>query len=77
MKRIRAAYFAVVAIVFVLNGWALMQHLSMVPAPDGFIAAVLLVNILSTPLVVWAAFVFGEVAQGGRSSRGHAHGANN
>lgn len=69
MRRIRLSYLALVAISFVLNGWALLQHLSMVPAHDGFIAAIFLANMLSTPLVVWAAFVFGEIAQGARSPR--------
>lgn len=64
MRGLRMSYLAVVTIAFVLNGWALMQHLSMVPAHDGFIAAALVVNMLSTPVVLWAAFVYGEIAEG-------------
>lgn len=69
MSRIRIGYLTVVALSFVLNGWALLQHLAMVPAHEGFIAAVLLINMLVTPLVVWASFIFGEVAMGPRSGR--------
>ena len=72
MSRIRVSYLVAVAIALILNGWALMQHLSLVAAHEGFIAAVLLANMLSTPIVMWAAFVFGEVAEGSRSLRGHA-----
>jgi hypothetical protein len=61
-----------VAITLILNGWVLMQHLSLVAAHEGFIAAVLLANMLPTPIVMWAAFVVGEVAEGSRSSRGLA-----
>jgi len=69
MSRIRSAYIAVVSLSALLNGWALLQHLSIVPAHDGFIAAVLIADILSLPLIVWASFVFGEVAMGPRASR--------
>jgi hypothetical protein len=72
MSRIRVSYLVAVAIALILNGWALMQHLSLVAAHEGFIAAVLLANMLSTPIVMWAAFVFGEVAEGSRSPRRHA-----
>lgn len=72
MTRIRIGYLTIVALAVVLNGWALLQHLSMVPGHDGFIAAVLLINMLSTPLVVWASFVFGEVAMGPRPARRRA-----
>jgi hypothetical protein len=69
MTRIRIGYLTIVAGSIVLNGWALMQHLDMLPAHAGFIAAVLIVNMLITPLVVWASFVFGEVAMGPRVGR--------
>jgi hypothetical protein len=39
-----------------------MQHLSMVARHDGFIAAVLVANMVSLPIVLWGAFVYGEVA---------------
>jgi hypothetical protein len=63
MRRIRLSFMILIAIAFVLNGWGLLQHLSMLPSHDGFIAAVLIANMLSIPAIVWAAFVFGEVAE--------------
>jgi hypothetical protein len=69
MRRVRIGYLTIVALSVVLNGWALLQHLAMLPAHDGFIAAVLLINILVMPLVVWASFIFGEVAVGRRGVR--------
>ena len=63
MRRMRLSFIILIAIAFVLNGWGLLQHLSMVPSHDGFIAAALIVNMLSIPVIVWAAFVFGEVAE--------------
>ncbi len=39
MRGIRTSYLAAVAVVWCLNGWALLQHLSIVPGMDGFIAA--------------------------------------
>ena len=63
MKRIRFSFMILIAIAFVLNGWGLLQNLSMTTAHAGFIAAVLIANMLSIPVIVWAAFVFGEVAE--------------
>ena len=63
MRRIRHSFMILIAIAFVLNGWGLLQHLSMVPSHGGFIAAALIANMLSIPAIVWAAFVFGEVAE--------------
>jgi hypothetical protein len=77
MRRIRHSFMILIAIAFVLNGWGLLQHLSMIPSHDGFIAAVLIANMLSIPLIVWAAFVFGEVAESDhlRGSRAKSLGA--
>jgi hypothetical protein len=61
-----------IAIAFVLNGWGLLQHLSILPSHAGFIAAVLIANMLSIPAVVWAAFVFGEVAESDHHSGSRA-----
>ena len=63
MKRIRHSFMILIAIAFILNGWGLLQQLSILPSHDGFIAAVLIANMLSIPAIVWAAFVFGEVAE--------------
>ena len=63
MRRIRHSFMILIAIAFVLNGWGLLQHLTILPSHDGFIAAVLIANMLSIPAIVWAAFVFGEVAE--------------
>ena len=64
MRRIRHSFMILIGIAFVLNGWGLLQHLALLPSIDGFIAAVLIANMLSIPAIVWAAFVFGEVADG-------------
>jgi ABC-type transporter Mla maintaining outer membrane lipid asymmetry permease subunit MlaE len=64
MRKFRTSYLVAVMIAFALNGWALMQLLSIVPRHDGFIAAALLVNMVSLPIVLWVAFVYGEVAAG-------------
>lgn len=69
MRRIRIGYAVIVSLSWILNGWALLQHLSLAPAHDGFIAAVLIADMLATPLIVWASFVFGEVAMGPRAAR--------
>lgn len=63
MRGIRASYLAAVAVVWCLNGWALLQHLSIVPRIDGFIAATLLINMLAAPLLFWIAFVYGELEE--------------
>lgn len=63
MQRMQGSYFAAIGIVWCLNGWALLQHVSIVPAIDGFIAAVLVINMLAAPLLFWIAFVYGEVAE--------------
>jgi hypothetical protein len=62
MRKFRTSYFVAVTLAFALNGWALMQHLSLVARHDGFIAAVLVANMVSLPIVLWVAFVYGEVA---------------
>ena len=66
MGRVRVSYLVVVAIAIVLNGWALVHSLSVAPAHAGIIAAILLINMLLIPILVWAAFIFGEVAGGPR-----------
>ena len=63
MRRIRHSFMILITIEFVLNGWGLLQHLSLLPLHAGFISAVLIANMLSIPAIVWAAFVFGEVAE--------------
>jgi hypothetical protein len=62
MRKFRTSYLVAVTLAFVLNGWALLQHVSLVARHDGFIAAVLLANMVCLPIVLWVAFVFGEVA---------------
>ena len=62
MRKFRTSYLVAVMIAFALNGWALMQHLSIVARHDGFIAAVLVANMVCLPIVLWVAFVYGEVA---------------
>jgi hypothetical protein len=63
MKGLRTSYVAAILIAFCLNGWALLQHLAVVPGHDGFIAAVLIANMLCVPFALWAAFIFGEVEE--------------
>ena len=63
MRGMRRTYFAALAIVWCLNGWALLQQLSLVPGFQGFIAATLLINMLVAPLVLWVAFLYGELAE--------------
>ena len=62
MRKFRTSYLVAVMIAFALNGGALMQLLSIVARHDGFIAAVLVANMVSLPIVLWIAFVYGEVA---------------
>jgi hypothetical protein len=64
MRRIRAGYLVLVAIVLFMNGLALLQHLGMVPEISGFLAATLLANMLAIPFAIWGAFVLGEVVEG-------------
>jgi hypothetical protein len=63
MRGIRTSYLAAVTVVWCLNGWALLQHLAIVPAIDGFVAATLLINMLAAPLLLWLAFVYGELVE--------------
>ena len=64
MRRIRAGYLVLVAIVVVMNGLALLQHIEMIPEISGFLAATLLANMLVVPVAIWGAFVLGEVVEG-------------
>jgi uncharacterized protein (DUF2062 family) len=52
---------------------ALLQHLAVVPEFSGFIAATLLANMLTAPIIVWAAYVMGHVAEGRHQQRRHRH----
>ncbi len=65
MRRIRISYVVAIVLVWCMNGFALLQHFSLVPEMNGFIAATLLANMLTAPLVMWAAYVFGQMAEGG------------
>lgn len=63
MRRMRISYVVAVALVWWLNGWALLQHAALVPEIDGLIAGTLLVNILTAPALIWLAYLYGEIAQ--------------
>ena len=53
---LRAGYATIVLLVIGLNGFALL-HLSVVPELGGFIAATLLANMFTAPIIVWAVYV--------------------
>jgi hypothetical protein len=59
----RTSYLVTVALAWCLNGWAILYHLAYVPGFEGLILAVLLANIFAAPIVIWAAFVYGEIAE--------------
>jgi hypothetical protein len=75
MQRIRTSYFSAVAIIWCLNGWALLQHWEVVPGIQGFIAATLIIGMLAAPLLLWIAFVYGELAEEQVLKRRHGKGA--
>ena len=54
MRGLRAGYVTIVLLVVSLNGFALLQHLGVVPQLGGFIAATLLANMFMGPIIVWA-----------------------
>jgi hypothetical protein len=62
MQKIRVGYAIAIVLTWFINGYALLQHLAVLPEIDGFVAAALLINILTAPLIMWAAYVFGRVA---------------
>ena len=62
-----------VLLVIGLNGFALLQHLGVVPELGGFIAATLLANMFTAPIIVWAAYVFGHIAEDRYQHRKHRH----
>jgi hypothetical protein len=63
MRRMRISYVVAVALVWWLNGWALLQTAGLVPEVNGLIAGTLLVNILTAPALIWLAYLYGEIAQ--------------
>ena len=63
MQKLQIGYVITIALVWFLNGYALLQHLAVFPEMDGFIAATLLVNMLTAPAVIWAAYMFGRIAE--------------
>ena len=73
MRGIRAGYATIVLLVIGLNGLALLQHLAVVPELSGFIAATLLANMFTAPMIVWAAYVFGHIAEDRHQHRKHRH----
>jgi uncharacterized protein (DUF2062 family) len=73
MRGIRAGYVTIVLLVIGFNGLALLQHLAIVPEFSGFIAATLLANMLTAPIIVWAAYIMGHVAEGRHQQRRRRH----
>jgi hypothetical protein len=73
MRGIRAGYVTIVLLIIGLNGFALLQHLGVVPELSGFIAATLLADMLTAPIIVWAAYVFGHIAEDRYQHRKHRH----
>lgn len=72
MPKIYVSYAIAVVVVWFMNGYALLQHLSLVTEINGFIAATLLANILTAPFVMWAAYIFGQIAHERLLRRKHA-----
>jgi hypothetical protein len=73
MRGLHAGYVTIVLLVIGLNGFALLQHLGAVPELGGFIAATLLANMFTAPIIVWAAYVFGHIAEDRYQHRKHRH----
>jgi uncharacterized protein (DUF2062 family) len=71
MRGIRAGYVTIVLLIIGFNGLALLQHLAIVPEFNGFIAATLLANMLTAPIIVWAAYVMGHAAESRQQRRRH------
>jgi hypothetical protein len=74
MQKLRFSYLIAIVLVWFINGYALLQHLAVVPEIDGFVAAALLLNILTAPVIMWAAYGFGRIA-GERFRRKHQRAA--
>jgi len=72
IRDMRTSYVVALLVVWCLNGIALLQHLSITPSVDGYVAAVLLINMLAAPLVIWIAFIYGELAEKKILGRRHA-----
>lgn len=63
LRDMRTSYAVTILAVWCLNGIALLQHLSITPRVDGYVAAVLVINMLAAPLVIWIAFIYGELSE--------------
>ena len=63
MQKIRVGYAIAIVLTWFINGYALLQHLAVLPEIDGLVAAALLINILTAPVILWAAYVFGRVME--------------
>lgn len=59
----RFAFMVYFALVLLLNGWALLAHWRIMLSYGLDNAIVFLFNILSAPIVVWAAYRIGELAE--------------
>lgn len=59
----RALFVVLTLAAWLLNGGALMQHLSIATVIDGLIPATLIVNMIAAPLLLWAAYKSGELAE--------------
>lgn len=63
MRATRALFFSVNAILWILNGWVLLQHAGIFPLIAHSTVGALIANILVIPLLTWTAYRTGQLVE--------------
>lgn len=63
MRMTRAMFWAITAILWLLNGWAVLQVLGALTMSTDIVAGVLLLNMLIVPVVMWSAYRTGQLTE--------------
>lgn len=63
MLATRVIFLGVTALVWIINGWALLQAVGALSPVEGLTTAVLVANMVLMPLVMWSSYRTGQLTE--------------
>jgi len=63
MLTTRAVYLIVILTIWLANGWALLEHAGFIARAKAVLPGTLILNMIVTPVAIWAAYKSGEAAE--------------
>ncbi|MEM9030321.1 MAG: hypothetical protein AAGC70_18330 [Pseudomonadota bacterium] len=63
MLATRALFLGVNLVLWVLNGWVLLQELNILSVVEGALIGALIANMVSLPVIMWSAYRTGQLVE--------------